>query len=113
MIRCNATNSPTCNTIKDITIACEDGFIAPTNAIEIHTTAGAIATPTIRTVAAELATRAGFATNSIDALQIAVDDGCALLVHIAAPKATLSCTFSVRPDRIVLACGCRIAHPPR
>lgn len=62
-----------------------------------------LAIPTIRTVAADLATRAHFDLDSIDDLRMAVEDACAMLVRIAAPNATLSCRFTVRADRIELA----------
>lgn len=71
--------------------------------IELQTTAGAIAIPTIRTVAADLAARADFDLDSIDDLRMAVDDVCAMLVRIAALNATLSCRFTVRAERIELA----------
>lgn len=72
-------------------------------AIELHTTASVIAIPTIRTVAADLAARADFDLDSIDDLRMAVDDVCAMLVRIAALNATLSCSFTVRDERIELA----------
>lgn len=71
--------------------------------IELNTTASAMAIPTIRTVAADLAARADFDLDSIDDLRMAVDDVCAMLVRIAALHATLSCKFTVRADRIELA----------
>jgi serine/threonine-protein kinase RsbW len=71
--------------------------------IELHTIASAMAIPTIRTVAADLAARADFDLDSIDDLRMAVDDVCALLVRIAAGNATLSCRFTVRAERIELA----------
>ncbi len=72
-------------------------------AIELQTTAGALAIPTIRTVAADLAARADFDLDSIDDLRMAVDDVCAMLVRIAALNATLSCRFTLRAERIELA----------
>jgi serine/threonine-protein kinase RsbW len=111
LIGCNAANSPTYNIIKDTTMACENGSVAPTNAIEIHTTADASAIPTIRAVATQLATHAGFETNSIDDLRIAVDEACAQLVQISPPHATLSCIFIVRADRIVVAAEAPVDNP--
>ena len=75
----------------------------PVLSIELHTTASVIAIPTIRTVAADLAARADFDLDSIDDLRMAVDDACAMLVRIAAPNATLSCSFTVQAERIELA----------
>ncbi len=72
-------------------------------AIELHTTASAIAIPTIRTVAADLAARADFDLDSIDDLRMAVDDVCTMLVRIAVLNATLTCRFTVRAERIELA----------
>ncbi|HEX6404910.1 MAG TPA: hypothetical protein VF003_17400 [Pseudonocardiaceae bacterium] len=54
----------------------------------------------IRAVAADLAARADFEVDSIDDLRMAVDDACAMLIEIAAQGATLSCRFTVRPERI-------------
>ncbi|HKR52400.1 MAG TPA: ATP-binding protein [Pseudonocardiaceae bacterium] len=75
----------------------------PVLSLELHTTAGAIAIPTIRTIAADLAARADFDLDSIDDLRMAVDDVCAMLVRIAVLNATLSCWFTVRAERIELA----------
>lgn len=75
----------------------------PVLSLELHTTADAIAIPTIRTVAADLAARADFDLDSIDDLRMAVDDVCAMLVRIAVLNATLSCWFTVRTERIELA----------
>ncbi|HYZ37644.1 MAG TPA: ATP-binding protein [Pseudonocardiaceae bacterium] len=68
--------------------------------IELRTTASAVVIPVVRAVAADLAVRADFGVESIDDLRMAVDDACAMLVGIAAKGATLSCRFTVRPDRI-------------
>ncbi|HEX8759531.1 MAG TPA: ATP-binding protein [Pseudonocardiaceae bacterium] len=70
--------------------------------IELRTTASAIAIPTIRTVAADLAARADFDLDSIDDLRMAVDDVCTMLVRIAARDAALTCSFTVRTNRIEL-----------
>jgi serine/threonine-protein kinase RsbW len=68
--------------------------------IELHTPAGPVVLPVIRAVAADLAARADFEVDSIDDLRMAVDDACAMLIDIAAQGATLSCRFTVRPERI-------------
>jgi serine/threonine-protein kinase RsbW len=70
---------------------------------DLHTAASTIAIPTIRTVAADLATRADFDLDSIEDLRMAVDDLCVMLVQIAADNATLSCRFTVQPERIEVA----------
>lgn len=72
----------------------------PGLAIELHTTASPVVIPLIRAVAADLAARADFALDSIDDLRMAVDDACVMLLGIAANSATLSCRFTVRPERI-------------
>jgi serine/threonine-protein kinase RsbW len=79
------------------------GSVAPTSATELRITASSLAIPTIRTVAADLATRAHFDLDSIDDLRMVVDDACAMLVGIAASNATLNCRFTVATDRIELA----------
>jgi serine/threonine-protein kinase RsbW len=71
--------------------------------IEMRTTASAIAIPTIRTVAADLAARADFDLDSIDDLRMAVDDVCAMLVGIAVKDGDLRCRFTVLAERIELA----------
>jgi serine/threonine-protein kinase RsbW len=68
--------------------------------IELQTTASPVVIPVIRAVAADLAARADFELDSIDDLRMAVDDACAMLIRIAAPGATLSCRFTVWPERI-------------
>jgi serine/threonine-protein kinase RsbW len=68
--------------------------------IELQTPAHAVVIPVMRTVAADLAARADFELDSIDDLRMAVDDACAMLVGIAATSATLSCRFTVWPERI-------------
>jgi serine/threonine-protein kinase RsbW len=75
----------------------------PVLAIELHTAPSPMVIPTIRTIAADLAARADFDLDSIDDLRMAVDDACAMLVPMAAANATLSCTFTVWAERIVLA----------
>lgn len=70
----------------------------PALTIELHTPANTVMILVIRTVAADLATRADFDVDSIDDLRMAVDDACAMLVGIAARGATLSCWFTVRPN---------------
>jgi serine/threonine-protein kinase RsbW len=84
-------------------MACGAGGVAPADATELHTAASATAIPTIRMVAADLAARADFDLDSVDDLRMAVEEACALLVRIAARNARLSCTFTVRPDRVELA----------
>ena len=68
--------------------------------IELHTTASTVVIPVIRAVAADLAALANFELDSIDDLRMAVDDACAMLLGIAGNSATLSCWFTVRPERI-------------
>ena len=88
-------------------MACEAGGVAPTGAMDVYTAASALALPTIRVVAADLAARADFDLDSIDDLRMAVDDAWAMLARIAAPdaahKATLRCRFTVWPERIEVA----------
>jgi serine/threonine-protein kinase RsbW len=76
------------------------GGVGPTGVTEVHTAAKAIAIPTIRAVAVDLAARVDFDLDSIDDLRMAVDNACARLVRLAASNATLSCSFAVRLERI-------------
>ena len=71
--------------------------------LELRAAASTNAIPTIRTVAADLAARADFDLDSIDDLRMAVDDLCAMLVRVAATSGTLSCRFTVCPERIEVA----------
>jgi serine/threonine-protein kinase RsbW len=77
--------------------------VAPAGTTELHTAASVTAIPTIRMVAADLAVRADFDLDSVDDLRMAIDVACVLLVGLAARNATLSCTFTIRPDRVELA----------
>jgi serine/threonine-protein kinase RsbW len=80
--------------------------------VELHTAASTVAIPTIRTVAADLAARADFDLDSIDDLRMAVDDACAMLVRVAAQDAQLSCTFTVRPERMEVAAEVEVSDGP-
>jgi serine/threonine-protein kinase RsbW len=75
----------------------------PVMSIEMRTVASAMAIPTIRTVAADLAARADFDLDSIDDLRMAVDDVCGMLVQAATEDGDLSCRFTVLADRIEVA----------
>jgi serine/threonine-protein kinase RsbW len=79
------------------------GDVTSAAVTDLRTTASPLAIPTIRTIAADLAVRAGFDLDSVDELRIAVDEACALLVQVAAPKAKLKCRFTVRLARVELA----------
>jgi serine/threonine-protein kinase RsbW len=72
----------------------------PVRFFELRTGASSMVIPTIRTIAADLAVRADFDLDSIDDLRMAADDLCGMLVRIAADQATLSCSFTIRPERI-------------
>lgn len=76
------------------------GGAEPIGATEVHTAASAVAIPIIGTVAVDVAARADFDLDSIDDLRTAVDSVCARLVRLAACNATLSCSFTVRLERI-------------
>ncbi len=82
----------------------------PVVSIEMRTVASAIAIPTIRTVAADLAARADFDLDSIDDLRMAVDDVCAKLVQAAAQDGTLRCRFTVLAERIEVAAEVEADH---
>jgi serine/threonine-protein kinase RsbW len=70
------------------------------SSVEVRTSASAALIPTIRAVASDLAARADFDLDAISDLRMAVDEACATLVDLAAPSATLLCTFRVRMDTI-------------
>ncbi|ANY07924.1 ATP-binding protein [Pseudonocardia sp. HH130630-07] len=68
--------------------------------VEIRTAARASLIPTVRAVASDLAARADFDLDTISDLRMAVDEACATLVGLAAPGASLRCTFDVGAERI-------------
>ena len=68
--------------------------------VEVRTSASAALIPTIRAVASDLAARADFDLDAISDLRMAVDEACATLVDVAAPRSVLHCTFLVRADGI-------------
>lgn len=88
-------------------MACGAGGVAPTGATDVYTAGSALALPTIRVLAADLAARADFDLDSIDDLRMALDEAWAMLARIAAPdaahNATLNCRFTVWPERIEVA----------
>lgn len=49
----------------------------------------------VRAMAAHLAGQADFDVDTIADLRLAVDEACNSLIELAAPDATLSCTFTV------------------
>ncbi len=68
--------------------------------VEVRTSASAALIPTIRAVASDLAARADFDLDAISDLRMAVDEACATLVDVAAPKSMLRCTFLVQAEHI-------------
>lgn len=102
---------PVTVTYVDSNCAPTNGGVEPTGSsrdraglsLEVRTMAHAVVIPTIRTLVADLATRADFDLDSIDDLRMAVDDLCVMLTRIAAADATLSCVFTVQPERIEVA----------
>src|ERR1700755_322697 len=79
--------------------------------VEVRTSASASLIPTIRAVASDLAARADFDLDAISDLRMAVDEACATLVDVAAPKASLLCVFQVRTDGILVNAQVEVAHP--
>src|SRR5829696_8717217 len=78
--------------------------------VEVRTSATAALIPTIRAVASDLAARADFDLDAISDLRMAVDEACATLVDLAAPRSTLLCKFVVRPDRIEVHAQVQAGH---
>lgn len=58
--------------------------------------------PSLRVVAADLATRGDFDLDAVSDLRMAVDEACAELVGIARPDAMLVCRFAVEHDGITV-----------
>ena len=79
--------------------------------VEVRTSASAALIPTIRAVASDLAARADFDLDAITDLRMAVDEACATLVDVAAPRSELQCTFLVRIDGIEVRAQVRAGAP--
>ena len=79
--------------------------------VEVRTSASAALIPTIRAVASDLAARADFDLDAISDLRMAVDEACATLVDVAAPRSELQCTFLVRIDGIEVRAQVRAGTP--
>ncbi len=79
--------------------------------VEVRTSASAALIPTIRAVASDLAARADFDLDAISDLRMAVDEACATLVDVAAPRSDLLCTFLVRADGIEVRARVRTTGP--
>jgi serine/threonine-protein kinase RsbW len=62
--------------------------------------AAAVHLPPLRTVAADLATRADFDLDAVADLRLAVDEAAAELIAVAAPGALLTATYLVQDDRM-------------
>lgn len=58
--------------------------------------------PSLRVVAADLATRADFDLDAVADLRMAVDEACAELLSATLPDAVLVCRFAVEHDRITV-----------
>ncbi|WP_226370160.1 ATP-binding protein [Pseudonocardia oceani] len=79
--------------------------------VEVRTSASAALIPTIRAVASDLAARADFDLDAISDLRMAVDEACATLVDVAAPRSVLHCTFHVRHDGIEVRAEVEVGDP--
>jgi len=77
-----------------------NGPLDGVSTVEVRTSASAALIPTIRAIASDLAARADFDLDAISDLRMAVDEACATLVDMAAPRSALRCVFQVRPERI-------------
>lgn len=70
--------------------------------IEIRVAADAAWVPSLRVIAADLATRADFDLDAVSDLRMAVDEACAELVGAARPDAEMLCRFTTEQDRITM-----------
>ncbi|HEX8631429.1 MAG TPA: ATP-binding protein [Catenuloplanes sp.] len=59
----------------------------------------------LRTATAGLAARLHFALDEIEDLRIAVDEACAMLLHVATRDAALECRFAVTDDALTVEVG--------
>jgi serine/threonine-protein kinase RsbW len=75
----------------------------PTHQLEMRVIADPAWLPSLRVVAADLATRADFDLDMVSDLRMAVDEACAELVAAAQPGAVLVCRFAVGEDGITVS----------
>ncbi len=78
-------------------------YARPTHQLEMRVTADAAWLPSLRVVAADLATRADFDLDMVSDLRMAVDEAGAELVAAARPGDVLICRFTVSDDGITVA----------
>ncbi len=74
----------------------------PSDHLEMRVSADPAWLPSLRVVAADLATRADFDLDAVSDLRMAVDEACAELVGAARPDAVLVCRFAVEHDGITM-----------
>lgn len=79
--------------------------------ITIRLPARSIYVAVLRTAIAGVAARCDFNVDEIEDLRIAVDEACGLLLHDAAPGASLSCHFAARTDSLVAAVSSQVMTP--
>ncbi|MQA17012.1 MAG: ATP-binding protein [Pseudonocardiaceae bacterium] len=79
--------------------------------IEIRVNADAAWLPSLRVVAADLATRADFDLDEVADLRMAVDQACAELVSAADSGAVLVCRFAMDRDRITVTATVPVSGP--
>lgn len=75
----------------------------PTHQLEMRVIADPAWLPSLRVVAADLATRADFDLDMVSDLRMAVDEACAELLSAAQPGAVLICRFTVGDDGITVS----------
>jgi serine/threonine-protein kinase RsbW len=66
--------------------------------IELRLGADLVHLPIIRSVAANIATRADFDLDSIADLRLAVDEACSTLITMSVPGTTMACRFVINGD---------------
>lgn len=79
--------------------------------IEMRVDADPNRVPSVRVVAADLATRADFDLDAVADLRLAVDEACAALIGAAPPGSVLTCRLTVTADEVVVTVTVPVAEP--
>jgi serine/threonine-protein kinase RsbW len=79
----------------------------PGGVVELWVPAHAALIPTVRTVTADLAARAGFGFDAVSDLRMAVDEASSAAVTTASEDSPLYCRFVIASDHLVVTVSTR------
>lgn len=89
---------------------------SPSDQLEMRVSADPAWFPSLRLVAADLATRTDFDLDAVSDLRMAIDEACAELLGAARPDAVLVCRFAVEREGITVtatvpaSCGATVSR---